>query len=198
MKAARSFVHIDTQRLMRRGGELIVLSILAACFVAGAVAGALAGSGELPAGENILPGDGSIYGYGTYAGLLFNCAKYHLIVLLFSTSLLGGLLIPATLAFRGFALSCSAAWMAEAYPETGIALALIALGLPALLTVPSLFVAAQSGELFSLRLLAGFTRRPIPAHRATRDNRALAVAIMLFAAAALERFVVPPLVELIM
>ena len=115
-----------------------MLSILAACFIAGAVAGALAGSGQLPAGEEILPGDGSVYGYGTYAGLLFNCARYHLFVLLFSTSLLGGLLIPATLAFRGFALSCSAAWMVEAYPEAGTALSLIVLGLPALLTVPSL------------------------------------------------------------
>lgn len=198
MKAARSFVHIDTTRLMRRGGELIVLSILAACFIAGAVAGALAGSGQLPAGEEILPGDGSVYGYGTYAGLLFNCARYHLFVLLFSTSLLGGLLIPATLAFRGFALSCSAAWMVEAYPEAGTALSLIVLGLPALLTVPSLFVTAHWGEMFSLRLLAGFTRRPLPAQRMSGDNRALAVVVMLFAAAAVEHFVVPPLVKLIL
>ncbi len=175
-----------------------MLSILAACFIAGAVAGALAGSGQLPAGEEILPGDGSVYGYETYAGLLFNCARYHLFVLLFSTSLLGGLLIPATLAFRGFALSCSAAWMVEAYPEAGTALSLIVLGLPALLTVPSLFVTAHWGEMFSLRLLAGFTRRPLPAQRMPRDNRALAVVVMLFAAAAVEHFVVPPLVKLIL
>ena len=175
-----------------------MLSILAVCFIAGAVAGALAGSGQLPAGEEILPGDGSVYGYGTYAGLLFNCARYHLFVLLFSTSLLGGLLIPATLAFRGFALSCSAAWMVEAYPEAGTALSLIVLGLPALLTVPSLFVTAHWGEMFSLRLLAGFTRRPLPAQRMSGDNRALAVVVMLFAAAAVEHFVVPPLVKLIL
>lgn len=183
---------------MRRGGELIVLSLLAASFLAGAVAGALAGSEQLPAGEQVLPGDGSIYGYDTYAGLLFSCARYHLLVLLFSTSLLGGLLIPATLAFRGFALSCSAAWMVEAYPEAGTALSLIVLGLPALLTVPSLFVTAHWGELFSMRLLAGFTRRGAIMPRSARDNRAWAVAVMLFAAAAMEHFIVPPLVELIL
>lgn len=88
--------------------------------------------------------------------------------------------------------------MVEAYPEAGTALSLIVLGLPALLTVPSLFVTAHWGEMFSLRLLAGFTRRPLPAQRMPRDNRALAVVVMLFAAAAVEHFVVPPLVKLIL
>ena len=182
---------------MRRGRELTALAILAAAFLAGAAAGAFAGSGELPAGESIMPGDGSIYGYDTYAGLLFSCARYHLLVLLFSTSLLGVLLIPAALAFRGFSLACSAAWLASAYPDTGAVLALIVLGLPALFTVPGLFVAAHWGELFSLRLLAGYVRRPMPPAGRERDNRALAVAVLLFAAAALEYFAVPPLVRLL-
>lgn len=76
-------------------------------------------------------------------------------------------------------------------------LALIVLGLPALLTVPSLFALAHSGTMFSIRLLSGFARRPVAVPRPARDNRAFAVAIMLFAAAAAEYFLVPPLVQLV-
>lgn len=182
---------------MRRGGEVAALVFAAAFFLAGAFAGAFAGSSALPAGEEILPGDGSIYGYGTFAGLLLSCSKYHLAVLIFSTSLLGVLFIPAVLAFRGFALACSTAWLASVYPERGAALALIILGLPSLLTVPALFVTAQWGELFALRLLSFFTHRPLSAPPPRRDNRVLAVVLLLFGAAAMELFVVPPVVEML-
>lgn len=147
---------------MRQGGEAFTLLIISAAFIAGAVGGSLLGSGELSAAEGVLPGDGSVYGSDSYFSLLFSCAKYHLIVLLFSTSLAGVLLIPATLAFRGFALSCTAAFVASAYPEQGIALVLVVLGLPALLTVPSLFIVAYGGELFSARLVSHYVRRPLP------------------------------------
>lgn len=197
MRSARALPRIDTSRLMRRGGELILLLIIAAFFVAGAVAGALAGSEQLPAGETLLTEDGSVYGRDTFPGLLFDCARYHLLVLLFSTSLIGVLLIPATLAFRGFTLACSAAYLIAAYPEQGVGLALTVLGLPALLTVPSLFVTAHAGALFSSRLLAAFTRRPLPMLRQGGDGRALAVAAMLAAAAGVEYFLVPPIVRLL-
>ena len=135
--------------------------------------------------------------YDTYALLLFDCSKYHLLVLLFSTSLFGVLLIPATLALRGFALACSAAWIASTYTDNGTALALVVLGLPALFTVPALFVASQWGMMFSSRLLAGFMRRPLPVYRTRGENRLLAVCVMLFAAAAVEYFLVPPIVRLL-
>ena len=116
VRTARRLPRIDTARLIRRGSGFAVLLLIAAFFLAGAVAGAVAGSGDnLPAGETILPGDGSVYGQDSYPGLLFSCARYHLLVLLFSTSLIGVLLIPATLAFRGFTLSCSAAYLVAAY-----------------------------------------------------------------------------------
>ena len=197
MKLARGLTHIDTTRLLGRGRELVVLLVLAGFFIAGAIAGAAAGSEQLPAGEALIPGDGSIYGYSTYAGLLFSCARYHLFVLLFSTSLLGVLLIPAALAFRGFALACSTAYLTANYPEAGTVVSLLVLGFPALFTVPALFVAAHWGEMFSMRLLAGFMRRPLPPVRRGRDNCALAVALLLFAAAAVECYIVPPLVRLL-
>lgn len=182
---------------MRQGGEAFTLLIISVAFIAGAVGGSLLGSGELSAAEGVLPGDGSVYGSDSYFSLLFSCAKYHLIVLLFSTSLAGVLLIPATLAFRGFALSCTAAFVASAYPEQGIALVLVVLGLPALLTVPSLFIVAYGGELFSARLVSHYVRRPLPPRYRRGEDRALAVAVMLLAAAAIECFAVPPLVRLL-
>lgn len=197
MRPARRFPHIDTARLMRQGGEAFVLLVISAAFIAGAVGGSLLGTGELSAAEGVLPGDGSVYGSDSFFYLLFSCAKYHLLVLLFSTSLAGVLLIPATLAFRGFALSCTAAYVASAYPEQGVALILVVLGLPALLTVPSLFVVAFGGELFSARLVSHYVRRPIPPRYRRGEDRALAVAVMLFAAAAVECFAVPPLVRLL-
>ena len=66
-----------------------------------------------------------------------------------------------------------------------------------LLTVPALFVTAQWGELFALRLLSFFTHRPLSAPPPRRDNRVLAVVLLLFGAAAMELFVVPPVVEML-
>ena len=93
MKPARRFPHIDTARLVRQGGEALVLLLLCAAFLAGAAGGSLLGSAESAAAEGVLPGDGSVYGADGYFSLLFSCAKYHLLVLLFSTSLAGVLLI---------------------------------------------------------------------------------------------------------
>lgn len=159
-----------------------MLLLLCAAFLAGAAGGSLLGSAESAAAEGVLPGDVSVYGADSYFSLLFSCAKYHLLVLLFSTSLAGVLLIPATLAFRGFALSCTAACVASAYPEQGTALVLVVLGLPALLTVPSLFVVAFGGELFSARLLSNYARRLcLPAIGAGRTGQ-LGCGAVLFAA----------------
>ena len=74
---------------------------------------------------------------------------------------------------------------------------LVVLGLPALLTVPSLFVVAFGGELFSARLLSNYARRPLPPRYRRGEDRALAAALMLFAAAAVECYAVPPLVRLL-
>lgn len=189
----RGILRIDTPRVFARGGAFAALVIAAVFFAAGALAGALFGAGC--GGEALMPGDGSVYGSESYAGLLIGCAKYHIAVALLSTSLLGVLLIPAVLAFRGFALACSALYLAGAYPESGTALALITLGLPGIFTVPALFVAAQGGWEFSARLLASFLRKPAAHARFSAENRALVVTLLLFAAAAVEYFVVPPLVR---
>ena len=197
VRAARAYLRIDTPRFIKRDGELAALLIAAAFFLSGAVAGAIAGGNGVNGGSGLFESEGSIYGADTYAGLLFSCSRYHLAALLFSTSLLGVVLIPALLAVRGFALACSAAWLCSAYPGEGEALALIVLGLPGVLTVPALFVTAEWGGRFSASLLASFLKRRPPAPRPGRkENRCLAVVLMLFAAAAVEYWLVPALVRL--
>ena len=147
-----------------------MLLVLAAGFLAGSAAGALAGSAAFDLVPQLLAEDGSVYGGGSYAALLLDCSAAHLLTLLFSTSVIGVLLIPAAMAMRGFTLACSAAWLTAAWPGDGWALALAVLALPALFTVPSLFVTAQSGMAFSLRLLGAYTRRAPPMPRRRGDG----------------------------
>lgn len=197
MKAASWPLRIDIQRLLRQSGELFILFLLCAAFIGGAAAGTALCSAEFTGAENVLSGDGGVYGYSSFAGLLFSCAKYHLLVLLLSTSLLGVLLIPGVLAFRGFVLACTAAYITSAYPEHGAALTLVVLGLPSLLTVPGLFLLAFDGLCFSSRLAAQHLRRPLPPRYTRGENRLAAVGLMLVLAAAVEHFLVPQLVRLL-
>ena len=197
MKAAQGLARVDIARLVRQSGELLVLFLLCAAFLGGAAAGTALSSGEFSGAESVLGGEGAVYGYDSVAGRLLSCTKYHLMTLLFSTSIVGVLLIPAALAFRGFVLACTAAYIASAYPEQGVALTLVVLGLPSLLTVPGLFVVAFDGACFSSRLLAEHLRRPVAARYSRGENRLAAVGVMLVLAAAMERFVVPQLVGLL-
>ena len=198
MIPARGKLHIDTARLLRRGGEAFILALTAAAFVAGALAGAAAGSSDAAGSLSFMPEDGSIYGHDSFAAALFSCGGFHLLVLLFSTSLLGVFLIPATMAVRGFSLACSTAWLAITGGESGRAMALVSLGLPNLFAIPALFITAQWSMGFSARLLACYGRRPLPM-TAKRDAGRLAIVCgMLLAAAAVEYFVVPPLAQLML
>ena len=176
----------------------LILAILCAAFLAGAVMGAFTSSAAAGEAAAAIGEDGQVYGYDTFLEHLFGCAKYHVLVLLFATSVFGAVLIPAALAFRGFALACSAAGIAAAYPGRGVLLAAVALGLPAVLTVPALFLLAFDGFAFSARLSALCLRRTPPAPFLRGDDRALAAAAALFLAAAVECFAVPPLVRLIL
>lgn len=56
---------------------------------------------------------------------------------------------------------------------------------------------AFDGACFSSRLLAEHLRRPVAARYSRGENRLAAVGVMLVLAAAMERFVVPQLVGLL-
>ena len=196
--SARFLSHIDMARLSRRGGEFLVLAVLALAFLLGSAAGAIAGSSGFEYGGSVIPDNGNLNDGGSFLSALAGCAGIHILVLLFSTSLTGALLIPAALALRGFTLACSAAWLAVTIPGRGTALALAVLGLPSLLTVPALFAASQWGMAFSLRLLSVYRRRPLPMNRLRSGGVWAAVCVMLLDAAAIERFLVPTLAGLIL
>ena len=181
----------------RYGRELLTLVILVAFFLIGSIGGSIIGTGQLSAGESLFLDDGNIYGYDNYLGLLVSCSKYHIFALLFSTSLLGVLLIPLTMAFRGFVLSCTVASIAAAYPTHSFALIVVVLGIPAVFTVPGLFIIGFEGMLFSERLLSLYGRRTPRPEYGRRGNRVLAAFILAAAAAAAELLVVPAIVRLL-
>ncbi len=193
----RAAIGLPRARVSSVGLGPALLLVLCAAFLAGAVLGALIGvRAPLGSGVSIDP-DGSVYGYSSFWGHLIGCSRYHLVVLLFATSVFGAVLIPAALAFRGFVLSCAVASLAAAYPGRGVLLTAVVLGLPAAFTVPALFMLAFDGMLFSTRLAAQCMHRVPPAQFIRGEDRALTAAAALFAAAALECFAIPPLVRLI-
>lgn len=182
------------------GGEGIPrptsLFVLAIFFLGGAVLGSLLGASEAAVSENVQLSGESIYGYSTYFGLLLSCSKYHLAVLLFSTSILGFAAIPAIMAVRGFVLSCTVASVALSYPGHGAALALIVLGLPSLFTVPALFILGGSGTAFSVRLL-DLLRRRVPRRIYPREENGILFSLsLLIIAAAVEYWLVPAITRL--
>ncbi|NCB52393.1 MAG: hypothetical protein EOM54_11030 [Clostridia bacterium] len=166
-------------------------------FTAGAVLGSLAGTWNIAvsAAEKISIESGNIYGANGFFGLLFFCSKYHLFVVLFGTSLMGVILIPAAFALRGFVLSCTAASLAAAYPENGYLITLVILGLPSLLTVPSLFILGRDSLSFSSHLLSMFDRRALVPAVNSGENNFLVCAAALILAAAIEYSLVPRLVD---
>lgn len=181
----------------RYGRELLTLVLLVVFFLVGSIGGSIVGTGQLSAGETLFLEDGNIYGSDNFIGLLVSCSKYHLVALLFSTSLLGVLFIPLTMAFRGFVLSCTVASLAAAYPDHSFLIIAVVLGVPAVFTVPGLFIISFEGMLFSERLLSLYGRRtPRPAY-GRRGNRILVAFILVVAAAAAQLLVVPTIVRLL-
>ncbi|MEG1633110.1 MAG: hypothetical protein RR314_03560 [Oscillospiraceae bacterium] len=179
---------------------MLPLIVLFAFFVGGSVAGSLLGGKALAgtAGEALLLSDGRVYAAVGYLPLFFSCAKYHIAILLFATSLLGVFLIPCAMAVRGFVLACTAVTLAASYPGLrGVLISLVVLGIPSLITVPCLFLLGRDGLCMSIRLIALFDRRPplpLPGDAVT-DISVTAIALCL--ASAVEYFAVPALISML-
>lgn len=181
--------------LYRRQTDLPVLILLVLCFLLGSVLGCAVGSGaEADEVTHLLSGTRPSGLWG-YLCCLYTVGRYHLVVLLAATSLLGVVVIPATLLFRGYFLSCAAAATIASLPEHGIAVALTACGISAVLTVPALFLLAMDGFGLSGRL------RALSAGRSNRySNEAVfshlgISAVCLITAAAAEQLLVPTLLS---
>lgn len=127
----------------------------------------------------------------------WNCSRYHIFTILFSTSWLGTALVPALLAYRGFNLCCSSVALLIDYPDVGTVLTAIILGLPGLISVPCLILIASysmeaSAGVMSLRF--GHRQR-YPAHSDLR--RIVLCFICLIPVAVYEALILPKLITMV-
>ena len=137
---------------------------------------------------------------GTGASFLsayWKCSRYHIIAALLSTSFLGTFAIPVVLAYRGFALSCASAAVMLDYPSGGALFSALFLGIPAVITVPSLIwlsgeAMASSRDLFCRR----FAARPRLRGATGLRNMLFSFAVLI-PAAVLEATVLPALAAIL-
>ncbi len=141
---------LSLKRIVRLGSEsrLPGLVILAALFLCGAVAGTITAAG--------IRGDarGTLFSFlDGYLALMksgpsaaarlgrafLNAFQYHIVVFLAGFTALGVFLVPLVIAARGFFLSFALTAFVYAYGGQGLFLALGALGIQALLSLPCLF-----------------------------------------------------------
>lgn len=130
----------------------IYFLVIILCFSTGCLAGSLAHS---------------FFGFGSFLndylgaaeiasqnpiGLFFNFSRFQLVAFLLGTSFLGLALLPALSFIRGYALSCTAASIISAYPDNGIFMAAIILGVPAIFSLACFFVISIEGFKSSERI----------------------------------------------
>lgn len=136
------------------GGSGVML-LISACFLAGAVAGAFLSlyiSGD-SISELVASYIESPERPAGFFKVFWDCAKFHIIVLFMAGSVFGVVIIPAIVFLRAYLLSCTSAAIIAVYPDVGWLLALIILGIPALVSIPCLFVLSSDAFLTSGRLL---------------------------------------------
>ncbi len=133
-------------------------AICAVSFAVGVVAGTAlsAGFAEGGGGGDVLSGtlaslraDGSV----SLWPLFFKLSWYHLLVFLLGFTALGAVLIPVTVAVRGFTLAFTLATLVRLESLSGAAAGAVLLGLPALFSVPLLFPLASESMCVSLELM---------------------------------------------
>ncbi len=170
------------------------LIIIFVSFVIGTVLGCFfPGEAE---GLASLTGESDIFCETGYFKCLLSCSAFHLLIVLFATSFLGVAFIPLTVAVRGFFMSCAVSGLIVS-GDGGFLLALVSIGLPAILTLPCLFILGRDGLMLSRLLLGRFwgrARRPV---EADAGNLALCCAVLALAAG-IKCIIVPQLVRLIL
>jgi len=82
----------------------------------------------------------------------FHFSRFHLVALLLGSSFLGIVLIPALSCIRGYILSFTAASIISAYPQNGLIMAAVILGIPALISLPCYFLLSIEGFRTATRI----------------------------------------------
>lgn len=133
-------------------GSLTGLVLISAFFFIGCVFGALVGTVDhefftrLGLTESLTFSGTSIY----KALLLF--FGFHISALLLGTSYLGLVTIPLLTSLNGFAVSCASATIISTNGSQGVVMALLIVGLPAILSVPCYFALSATAFIRSGRL----------------------------------------------
>ncbi len=126
---------------------LLILS-----FSAGCLAGSLVGS--------FLKFDSSLNDFlgittlenSSAVTVFLHFSRFHLVAFLLGSSFLGIVFLPVLSCIRGYALSCTAATIISGYPNNGIIMAVIILGIPALISLPCFFTISIDGFMSSSRI----------------------------------------------
>ena len=174
------------------------LAVLSVCFGLGALAGFLfsALNGDSPELLEYLRQYFQSAGVAgglepSLAAVVWDLLRWPLAAFLLGMVPIGAVAIPVLLGARGFLLSFAATTFARLFHLPGIAAALAAFGVTALMAVPVLFVVAEDAFRQSLSRLP--SAASAPAHWSERA-RALAPCVgLLVLAAALQRTVMPAL-----
>ena len=184
----------------------VVLGVLALCFIGGIAAGCLCSAWG---GESA---DSAVAGYLTditrnefqapeMAKAFLNQFQYPIACFLLGMTLLGVFFIPACLAARGFFLAFTVTSCMRVFGlGPGLLLAGSMLALPALISVPCMFLLGTFGGAASLSLLvntASRGKRPaaLPVFSKIAFVRLGLCLLAMTAAALMEIFVCPPLIQ---
>jgi hypothetical protein len=181
----------------QEGSIFIFLSL---CFLAGSVLGSFVGSFSVS--DDIFLRIEGITAVSTeaagYWSSLWNCTRYHILLLLFASSVLGVLFIPILSVMRGYFLSCTAASILCSYPQGGWLLSFAVLGIPALITIPCFFVLGIDSFTASGRLLSLTTGGTRPTGPSRLLRHFVVCLALLTIAAALEELLIPDLVSMLL
>ena len=86
------------------------------------------------------------------AAAFFHFSRFHLVAFLLGSSFFGIVLIPALSCIRGYVLSFTAASIISAYPQNGLIMAAVILGIPALISLPCYFLLSIEGFRSAARI----------------------------------------------
>lgn len=169
--------------------------LLAFSFLAGCLAGSLIGAfhGFDSALSDFIGFDALKSSDFFYIFLSF--IRFHIAAFLLGSSFYGVVLLPVLSCLRGYALSCTAAAVISCYPNNGIIMAFVILGIPAVLSLPCFFLISTDGFLSSRRILNLVRGNSVPIV-SYFYLRTLACLPVLAAGTAIEIKLVPYLVSL--
>ena len=141
----------DSRKNNREGK--IALIIFSLCFFAGSAIGSMFG---YPFSWIRCMADGYLYEnsvkLGPFLSFLWSF-RFHLLAMIIGTSFLGLVFLPPLIAVRAYLLSCASADIISSDPQNGIVMALIVVGLPSLLSVPTFLALSSEALSASLDLL---------------------------------------------